>query len=143
MSLGVNILLDLVRRAAAALDAGYDIEIVEMHHRLKKDAPSGTALGLAEAAARGRAVALDRVAVYGREGMVGERPRGEIGIHAVRGGDVVGDHTVIFAADGERVELAHTASNRESFAKGALTAARWLKGRAPGLYTMRDVLGLE
>ena len=143
MSLGVNILLDLVRRAAASLDAGYDIEIVEMHHRLKKDAPSGTALGLAEAAARGRAVALDRVAVYGREGMVGERPRGEIGIHAVRGGDVVGDHTVIFAADGERVELAHKASNREAFAKGALTAARWLKGRAPGLYTMRDVLGLE
>jgi 4-hydroxy-tetrahydrodipicolinate reductase len=143
MSLGVNILLDLVRRAAAALDPAYDIEIVEMHHRLKKDAPSGTALGLAEAAAKGREVALDQVAIYGREGMVGERPRGEIAIHALRGGDVVGDHTVIFAADGERVELTHKASNRESFAKGALVAARWLRGRAPGLYTMRDVLGLE
>ncbi len=143
MSLGINVLFDLVRRAAAALDDGYDIEIVEMHHRLKKDAPSGTALGLAEAAAKGRAAALDKVAVYGRHGMVGERPRGEIGIHAVRGGDVVGDHTVIFAADGERVEITHKASNREAFAKGALTAARWLRGRAPGLYTMRDVLGLE
>ena len=143
MSLGVNILLDLVRRAAAALDTGYDIEIVEMHHRHKKDAPSGTALGLAEAAARGRGVSLDRVAVYGREGMVGERPCGEIAVHALRGGDVVGDHTVIFAADGERIELAHKASNREAFAKGALTAACWLRGRAPGLYNMRDVLGLE
>ncbi|NLF22362.1 MAG: 4-hydroxy-tetrahydrodipicolinate reductase [Lentisphaerae bacterium] len=143
MSLGVNILLDLVRRAAAALDTGYDIEIVEMHHRHKKDAPSGTALGLAEAAARGRGVSLDRVAVYGREGMVGERPCGEIAVHALRGGDVVGDHTVIFAADGERIELAHKASNREAFAKGALTAACWLQGRAPGLYNMRDVLGLE
>ncbi len=143
MSLGINLLLDLVRRAAATLDAGYDIEIVEMHHRLKKDAPSGTALGLAEAAAKGRAVALDQVAVHGRSGLVGERPRGEIGIHAVRGGDVVGDHTVIFAADGERVELTHKASSRDSFAKGALMAANWLWGRAPGLYTMRDVLGLE
>jgi 4-hydroxy-tetrahydrodipicolinate reductase len=143
MSLGVNILLDLVRRAAASLDAGYDIEIIEMHHRLKKDAPSGTALGLAEAAARGRAVALDDAAIYGRQGMVGERPRGEIAIHAVRGGDIVGDHTVIFAADGERIELAHKASNREAFAKGALTAARWLQGRDPGIYNMRDVLGLE
>ena len=143
MSLGVNILLDLVRRPAASLDTAYDIEIVEMHHRLKKDAPSGTALGLAEAAAKGRDVALDRVAVYGRQGLVGERPVGEIAIHALRGGDVVGDHTVIFAADGERVELTHKASNREAFAKGALVAARWLQGRAPGIYTMRDVLGLE
>ncbi len=142
-SLGVNLLLDLVRRAAAVLHADYDAEIVEMHHRHKRDAPSGTALGLAEALAQGRGVALKDVVCYGREGITGERPVGQIGIHGVRGGDVVGDHTVIFATDGERVELSHKASSRESFAKGALTAARWLQGRKPGLYTMRDVLGLD
>ncbi|MDD5704719.1 MAG: 4-hydroxy-tetrahydrodipicolinate reductase [Kiritimatiellae bacterium] len=143
MSLGVNLLLDLARRAAAVLDAAYDVEIVEMHHRLKRDAPSGTALGLAEAVARGRSVSLEDVACYGRHGVTGERPRGQIALHALRGGDVVGDHTVIFAADGERIELAHKASNRDAFAKGALHAAHWLHGRPAGLYSMRHVLGLE
>ncbi len=141
-SLGINLLLDLVRRAAAVLGPVYDAEIVEMHHRLKKDAPSGTALGLAEALAAGRGVDLRAVAIYGREGIVGERPRGEIGIHAIRGGDVVGDHTVIFAADGERVELTHKASSREAFANGALHAATWIRSQPAGLYTMRDVLEL-
>lgn len=145
MSLGVNLLLDLVRRAAAVLDDSYDIEIVEMHHRHKKDAPSGTAIGLAEAAAAGREVKLDDVALYGRQGIVGERPAGEIAIHALRGGDVVGDHTVIFATDGERVEITHKASSRGAFAKGAILAASWLaEGRkAPAVYSMRDVLGLD
>lgn len=144
MSLGVNLLLDLARRAAATLDDAYDVEIVEMHHRLKQDAPSGTALGLAEAVARGRNTRPGQIGLcHGRQGLVGKRPRGEIGLHALRGGDVVGDHTVIFAADGERVELTHKASNRDAFAKGALSAARWLRGRQPGLYNMRHVLGLE
>ncbi len=143
MSLGVNVLLDLVRRAAAILGTSYDAEIVEMHHRHKKDAPSGTALALAKALAEGRKVSLEDHAVYGREGIVGERPEGEIAIHALRGGDVVGDHTVILADDGERVELVHKASSRDSFANGALLAASWLSGRAPGLYSMRDVLGLD
>jgi 4-hydroxy-tetrahydrodipicolinate reductase len=142
-SLGVNLLLELVRRAASVLDASYDAEIVEMHHRLKKDAPSGTALGLAEALAKGRGVNLDDVACYGRHGIVGERPAGEIGVHAVRGGSVVGDHTVMFAADEERVEITHKASSRAAFAKGALKAAMWLENRKPGLYNMRHVLGFE
>ena len=142
-SLGVNLLLDLVRRAATVLGPAYDAEIVEMHHRLKKDAPSGTALGLAEALAAGRKVDPKAVAVYGREGITGERPRGEIAIHALRGGDVVGDHTVIFAADGERIELAHKASSRGAFANGALHAAAWLQDKPAGLYSMRDVLGLN
>ena len=142
MSLGVNVLLNLVRRAAGILGLDYDAEIVEMHHRHKKDAPSGTALALGKALAEGRGQRLDEVLVNGRAGVTGERPRGEIAIHALRGGDVVGDHTVVFAADGERVEIAHRASSRECFVGGALTAARWLVGRAPGLYSMRDVLGL-
>ena len=142
MSLGVNVLLDLVRRAAGILGLDYDAEIVEMHHRHKKDAPSGTALALGAALAEGRGQHLDEALVNGRAGVVGERPRGEIAIHALRGGDVVGDHTVIFAADGERVEIAHRASSRECFVGGALMAAQWLVGRAPGLYSMRDVLGL-
>ena len=141
-SLGVNILLDLVKRTAALLDESYDVEIVEMHHRHKKDAPSGTALGLAEAAAAGRGTALRDTAIYGRQGVTGERPHGQIAIHALRGGDVVGDHTVIFAADGERVELTHKASSRSAFAFGAMRAALWLPGKPPALYSMRDVLGL-
>ncbi len=141
-SLGVNILLDLVKRTAALLDESYDVEIVEMHHRHKKDAPSGTALGLAEAAAAGRGTALRDTAIYGRQGVTGERPHGQIAIHALRGGDVVGDHTVIFAADGERVELTHKASSRSAFAFGAMRAALWLPERKAGLYSMRDVLGL-
>jgi 4-hydroxy-tetrahydrodipicolinate reductase len=143
MSLGVNVMLDLVRRAAAILGPDYDAELIEMHHHHKKDAPSGTALSLAESLAKGRGVALKDVACYGRAGMTGARPRGQIGIHAVRGGDVVGDHTVIFACEGERVELAHRASNREAFAMGALRAAHWLHNQKPGLYNMRNVLGLE
>lgn len=140
-SLGVNLLLELVRKAASALGTGYDIEVVEMHHRHKKDAPSGTALMLARAAASGRGVDFDSHAVYGRKGDTGERTRDEIAIHALRGGSVVGDHTVVLAGDVERVELTHRAESREAFAAGALAALKWAKGRAPGVYTMRDVLG--
>lgn len=140
-SLGVNLLLELVRRAASILDASYDAEIVEMHHKHKKDAPSGTALGLAQALAKGRGVNLDDVANYGRHGIVGERPKGEIGVHALRGGSVVGDHTVMFAADEERVEITHKAVSRAAFAKGALKAGQWLLKQPAGLYNMRHVLG--
>lgn len=142
-SLGVNLLLDLVKRAASVLGPQYDIEVVEMHHRHKKDAPSGTALMLANAASAGRGVKLDDVACYGRNGLVGERPEGEIALHALRGGSVVGDHTVMFAGDVERVEITHKAQGREAFAAGALRAALWAVGRAPGKYEMRDVLGFD
>ena len=143
MSLGVNLLLELVRRSASILGPDYDAEIVEMHHRLKKDAPSGTAIGLAEALAEGRGVSLPSVACYGREGITGERPHGEIGIHALRGGSVIGDHTVMFVSDEERIELTHRANSRDAFATGALHAALWLANRKPGVYTMRHVLGFE
>ncbi|MBY0277629.1 4-hydroxy-tetrahydrodipicolinate reductase [Candidatus Binatia bacterium] len=142
MSLGVTVLLGLVEQAARLLGQGFDIEISETHHRRKKDSPSGTALALARAAAAGRDANLEQWAVYGREGIVGERPTEQIGIMALRGGDVVGDHTVYFYGTGERVELSHRAQSRESFAAGALRAAAWLGGRPPGLYSMRDVLGL-
>jgi 4-hydroxy-tetrahydrodipicolinate reductase len=142
MSVGVNLLFALAPQVAAALGDDYDIEIVEMHHSFKKDAPSGTALRLGERIAEARGKALEDLMVCGRQGQVGERPRGPIGIHAVRGGDVVGDHTVMFAGQGERVELVHRASSRESFARGAIRAARFAVGREPGRYTMRDVLGL-
>ena len=142
MSVGVNLLFALVKRAAAVLDPSYDVEIVEMHHRNKADAPSGTALGLGRAAAEGRRVALDDVARYERHGIIGARPAGEIGFAALRGGDVVGDHTVIFAGAGERVELTHKAASREIFADGAIKAALWARGKPAGLYTMQDVLGL-
>ena len=141
-SLGVTLLNDLVRRAAAILGTAYDAEIVEMHHRHKKDAPSGTALGLGLSLAAGRNVNLRDIAAYGREGIAGERPEGQIAFHALRGGDVVGDHTVIFAADGERLELTHKASSRDCFVSGVLASARWLHDKAPGLYTMTHVLGL-
>ena len=143
MSLGVNLLYALVAQAARTL-AGlrYDCEIVERHHRRKKDAPSGTALYLGEAAAQGFGWNLQDVAVDGRTGIPGERPEKEIGFHAVRGGDIVGDHTVLFAADGECIELSHRATSRDTLALGALRAAAWLPGRAPALYGMRDVLGL-
>ena len=141
-SVGVNLLLELVRQAAAVLNQGYDCEIVEMHHKHKKDAPSGTALALAKAAAAGRGVDLATVACYGREGITGERKPDEIAIHALRGGDVVGDHTVMFAADGERVELTHKATSRACLANGALRAAAWIVGQTPGFKTMKDVLGL-
>lgn len=141
-SLGVNILLDLVKRTAALLDDSYDVEIVEMHHRHKKDAPSGTALGLAEAAAAGRGVKLADEAVYGREGVIGERPRGQIAIHALRGGDVVGDHDVIFAADGEMVRLSHRATSRSCLSRGALRAARWLVAQPAGAHTLAEMISL-
>ena len=142
MSLGVNLLLNLVKQAAAVLDSGYDAEIVEMHHRHKKDAPSGTAIALAKAVAAGRGVDFDAVACYGREGITGERAPETIAIHAVRGGDVVGDHVVMFAADGERVELVHKATGRGGLAAGALRAAEWLATQRPGFHALRDMLGL-
>ena len=143
MSVGVTLLGQLVKQLAAKLDgATFDIEIVEMHHRHKIDAPSGTALALAEAAASGRDVQLSDVARKSRDGQIGARPQGEIGISTLRGGDVVGDHTVIFAADGERIEVSHKASSRQIFARGAVRAALWAAGRKPGLYSMLDVLGL-
>ena len=142
MSVGVNLLFALVKRAAGVLGLDYDCEIVEVHHRHKKDAPSGTALRLGERVAEGRGQDFKKVAIYGREGDTGERPAGQIGLHAVRAGDTVGDHTVTFAIDGERVELAHRATSRDSFAMGALRAAQWAAARAPGLYDMQDVLGL-
>lgn len=141
-SVGVNVLLALTEKLAGTLGADYDIDILEMHHRHKVDAPSGTALGLGAAAAKGRKVALKDVARTVRDGQVGARPSGEIGFATLRGGDVVGDHSVIFAGDGERVELTHKASSREIFAKGAVRAALWCAGKKPGLYSMRDVLGL-
>jgi len=142
-STGVNTLFWLTRKAAEILGPDFDLEVVEMHHRLKKDAPSGTAMTLLEILAEVRKLQLEEALRHGRHGIVGERSSSEIGIHAVRGGDVVGDHTVIFAANGERVELTHKASSRETFASGALRAAQWVVGRPPGLYTMQDVLGLK
>jgi 4-hydroxy-tetrahydrodipicolinate reductase len=142
-STGVNTLFWLARKAAEILGAEFDLEIVEMHHRLKRDAPSGTAQSLAEILASVRNQQLSRVARHGRSGIVGERTTEEIGVHSIRGGDVVGDHTVIFAGIGERVELVHKASTRETFANGALRAAHWVAGQKPGLYDMQDVLGLK
>jgi len=142
MSLGVNLLTALTEKVAAALDQDYDIEIVEMHHRHKVDAPSGTALMLGEAAASGRQVALDDHAVKAREGHTGARRSGDIGFATLRGGDVVGEHTVVFAGQGERVELTHRATDRQIFARGAVKAALWARGKPPGIYSMRDVLGL-
>ncbi|HAV62690.1 MAG TPA: 4-hydroxy-tetrahydrodipicolinate reductase [Verrucomicrobiales bacterium] len=141
-STGVNTLFWLTRKAAGILGPSFDLEVVEMHHRMKKDAPSGTATTLAEILADVRNEQLQEVIRHGREGIVGERTDTEIGMHSLRGGDVVGDHTVIFAAHGERVELTHKASSRETFANGALRAAQWVKGKPAGLYTMQDVLGL-
>lgn len=142
MSLGVNLLVTLTRQVAAALGTEYDIEIVEAHHRHKVDAPSGTALMLGDAAAKGRGVTLADVADRGRDGMTGARTKGAIGFHALRGGDYIGEHDVIFAGEGERLVLRHVASDRSLFARGALRAALWLKAQGPGEYTMIDVLGL-
>jgi 4-hydroxy-tetrahydrodipicolinate reductase len=140
-SVGVNLLFALTRRASAVLGADYDVEVVEMHHRFKKDAPSGTAARLLEIILEERK--LDAGALrHGRKGITGERLATEVGIHALRGGDVVGDHTVIFAALGERLELTHKASDRGIFARGALRAAQWVIGKPPGVYDMQDVLGL-
>jgi 4-hydroxy-tetrahydrodipicolinate reductase len=143
MSLGVNLLTALTRKVAAALDADYDIEILEMHHRHKVDAPSGTALMLGKAAAAGRGADLDTVAVRVRDGHTGERRRGDIGFATLRGGNNVGEHSVIFATDGETVALTHKATDRGVFARGAVKAALWGRGRGPGLFSMMDVLGLD
>jgi 4-hydroxy-tetrahydrodipicolinate reductase len=142
MSLGLNLLQALTRQVAAALGNDYDIEIVEMHHRAKIDAPSGTALMLGEAAAAGRKIALEDHSVRVRDGHTGPRRAGDIGFATLRGGTVVGDHAVIFAGEGERIELTHRAADRGIFARGAVKAALWSKGRAPGLYAMTDVLGI-
>jgi 4-hydroxy-tetrahydrodipicolinate reductase len=142
-SVGVNTLFWLTRKAAEILGPNFDLEVVEMHHRLKKDAPSGTAKKLAEILAEVRQLSYNEDTRHGRKGMVGERTDTEIGVHAIRGGDVVGEHTVIYAAQGERVELTHKASSRETFARGALRAAQWAVGKQPGLYDMQDVLGLK
>lgn len=142
MSLGVNLLTALVEKVAKALDPEFDIEIVEMHHNRKVDAPSGTALMLGEAAARGRGVVLSEVADRGRDGETGARKRGNIGFASLRGGSVVGEHTVMFVSDVERIEITHRAVDRGIFARGAVRAAVWAVGRTPGLYGMRDVLGI-
>lgn len=142
MSVGVNVLCELVARAVELLGPEYDIEITEMHHRHKKDAPSGTARRLAEVALAVRGQDYATHTQHGREGISGDRPRAQLGMHALRGGDVVGDHTVTLAGPGERIELTHRAHTRATFARGALRAARWLRGRKPGMYGMKDVLGL-
>jgi 4-hydroxy-tetrahydrodipicolinate reductase len=141
-SVGVNLLFALVRRAAHTLGADFDAEVVEMHHRFKKDAPSGTAARLLEIILEERQLGADALR-HGREGLPGARTSTEVGVHALRGGDVVGDHTVIFAALGERLELSHKASDRAIFARGALRAAQWVAGKPPGVYDMQDVLGLK
>lgn len=143
MSLGVNLLVDLTRQVAAALDADFDVEVVESHHRHKVDAPSGTALMLGDAAAQGRGVSLDEVSDRGRDGITGARKIGDIGFSAIRGGDIVGEHDVIFAGEGERIVLRHIATDRRLFARGAIKAAIWGQGRGPGCFDMRDVLGLK
>jgi 4-hydroxy-tetrahydrodipicolinate reductase len=142
MSLGVNLLVQLTRQVAAALDEDFDIEVIESHHNQKIDAPSGTALMLGQAAADGRGVNLDEVSDRARDGITGARSSGHIGFHAIRGGDIVGEHDVLFAATGERITLRHVASDRAVFARGALKAALWGQGRKPGEYDMLDVLGL-
>jgi 4-hydroxy-tetrahydrodipicolinate reductase len=141
MSLGVNLLVAVTRKVAEALDADFDIEVLEMHHRRKVDAPSGTALMLGQAAADGRKIPLKGNSVMSREGHTGARKRGDIGFATLRGGNVVGEHSVVFAADGERVVLSHIATDRGIFARGAVKAALWGRGKGPGLYSMADVLG--
>lgn len=143
MSIGVTLLINLVEQAAKVLNEGYDIEVVEMHHRYKVDAPSGTALRLGEAAAQGLGKDLKDCAIYAREGVTGEREAGTIGFATLRGGDVIGDHTVVLAGVGERVELTHKASSRATFAQGALRAAKYITPKSSGLYDMRDVLNLR
>ncbi len=142
MSLGVNLLAALTRKVAEALDADFDIEILEMHHRHKVDAPSGTALMLGEAAAEGRGISLKQHSVRSRDGHTGARTRGDIGFATMRGGNVVGEHSVVFAAEGERIVLSHIATDRGIFARGAVKAALWGRGKGPGLFTMADVLGI-
>ena len=143
MSVGINLLFKIIAEMARTLGEEYDIEVIEAHHHLKKDAPSGTALKLAEVLAKAVNRDLDQVGVYARKGLVGERKRGEIGIQSIRAGDIVGDHTVMFGGMGERIELTHRAQSRDTFARGALRAARWVIKQPPGLYDMQDVLGLR
>jgi len=142
-SIGVNLVRQAVEELARRLPESYDLEIVEIHHKMKKDAPSGTALALAQSLANGRGLDLQKAACYHREGQTGIRPKGEIGIQSLRGGDIVGDHTVIFAGPGERIEVIHRAHNRSNFANGALKAATWIGTAKPGLYDMLDVLNLK
>jgi len=142
MSLGVNLLFKLAAETAAALGDNYDIEIVEAHHRFKKDSPSGTAKKLAQEIAKVKNVNLDEVIIYGREGMIGERKRGEIGIHSIRGGDITGEHTVIFTTLGERLELTHKAHSRDTFAYGTIQAIKFMEGKSAGFYEMEDVLNI-
>ena len=143
MSVGVNLMFKAVENIAQVLTEGYDVEIVEAHHRLKKDAPSGTALKLAQVIAQALGRDLEKVGVYGRQGITGERTKDEIGIMTVRAGDIVGEHTVIFGGTGERLEVIHRAHNRDNFARGAVRAAQWIVTQPPGLYDMQDVLGLK
>jgi len=143
MSVGVNVLLDLLSQAARILGEGYDVEVIEAHHRFKKDAPSGTALRMGKAVADALGRDLTDCAVYGRQGVTGERDSRTIGFETIRAGDIVGDHTVLFATEGERIEFTHRASSRMTFARGAVRAARWLAGRHAGLFDMQDVLGLR
>lgn len=143
MSVGVNVMLKLVAEASRALARDFDIELVETHHRMKKDAPSGTAMRLAEVAAEAAGRNLSEVGVFERLGMIGPRGEGEIGVQTLRGGDIVGDHTVFFFGTGERVEITHRATSRDTFASGAVKGALWITGKAPGLYDMQDVLGLK
>ena len=142
-SVGVNLLFWLTRETARVLGEAFDTEVIEMHHRLKKDAPSGTAKRLAVVLASARSTAYEKAVRHGRQGMVGQRTTEEIGVHAVRGGNIVGEHTVVFAGEGERIELIHRAASRDTFARGALQAAEWLVGQSPGRYDMQDVLGLK
>jgi len=143
MSTGINLLYKLVELTAKVLKEGYDIEIIEAHHRMKKDAPSGTALKLADVIAKAMGWNLEECARYARKGIIGERPQNEIGVQTIRGGDIVGEHTVLFAGIGERIELIHRASSRDTFAKGAVRAAKWVVDKDPGVYDMHDVLGLK
>ena len=143
MSVGVNVAMKLVETAARALGPEYDVEVFEIHHKLKVDAPSGTALKLGEVAAAARGTSLEKSAVHGRHGTTGERKPGAIGFSVARGGDIVGDHTVFFAGPGERIEITHRSSSRANYAQGAMRAAKFLAGKAPGLYDMQDVLGLK
>jgi 4-hydroxy-tetrahydrodipicolinate reductase len=143
MSVGINLMLNLISQVATTLKDDYDVEIIELHHRLKKDAPSGTAVKIAEVLAESLKRNLDQVAVHQRKGLIGERSREEIGIQVIRAGDIVGEHTVLFAGAGERLEITHRAHNRDTFARGAVRAAQWVIAQKPGLYTMQDVLGLS
>ncbi len=143
MSVGINLLFKILKDIAAVLGDDYDVEIIEAHHRMKKDAPSGTALKLAQVVAEALGRSLDEVAIYARKGLIGERSRSEIGIQTIRAGDIVGEHTVMFGGIGERIEVVHRASSRDTFARGAVRAALWVYGRKPGLYDMLDVLGLK